>query len=138
MAGLKEKLTEPFQRLAREQDMLDNSWEQLEEHTDLVRLWPVRKKRLLEKILKPMQRWAAGLKQMARPMNMKRYKKEKKQMMRVRFPAFYSWEGFSKKFRLLVLKTLNLIRMTVIVGIVFGIIGLILYFFMKLFGIVKT
>lgn len=139
MTDFGKKLREPFQRYLKEQqELLDDSWVQMDAHRDVIYGWRLQKKRLLERILNPMRKWSEGLKRMAMPLpNRKRYFKEKKRLLRVKYPAIFSWGGFGKKFRLGYLSFLNIIRILFILSFFLGSLFLIVYLLMKAFSMVK-
>ncbi len=133
-----EKLATPFrQSLKDRQDLLDGGSQRLEENIELIRLWPDRKKKLQQLVLNPMQKWLTALKKMARPVkNYKRYRKEKKQLLRSKYPAIYSWSGFNLKASIGLLRVLNILRILIIISFVLGVIFLAGYFLMQLVGAV--
>ncbi|MCP5049065.1 MAG: hypothetical protein GY940_17985 [bacterium] len=136
---MKEKLKEPFLRHARDiQEQLDGGWEKLQQQEEVVRQWPVRKKRLTHVVLEPLRKWVEALKKMAQPLkNIKRYKKEKKRLNRAKYPSFYSWGGFMKRFQILIARSFNIVRILVILSVYFSILLLVGYLIMKLFTAIK-
>jgi hypothetical protein len=139
MTELSDKIREPFQRYLKEQqDLLQGSWEQLEHQQDVVYGWRIRKKRLLDRVMKPMQRWALGLKKMVFPLrNRKRYFKEKKRLMRAKHLSIYSWGGFAMRFKVFYMSFLNIIRIIFILTFFLGIFASIIYFLVKGLSLVK-
>jgi hypothetical protein len=129
-----DRLKEPFRRHLIEQNLLDGGIEQLEENKHLLSEWPDRKKKFLHTIVKPLQRWSSALNIMGRPLNLKRYKKEKRRLKLTGYPALYNWSFFTKKLQLMILRLLNILRILIILSVFGGALFLIGYSVAKLFG----
>lgn len=135
----KEALSSFFrQYLNDRQELLDNSIQNLDENVDIIRLWPVRKKKLHQRLLEPMKRWFTTLKNIVRPpRNLKRYNKEKKRLLRAQSPALLSRYGFNLKASIGLLWFLNLLRILIIISFTTGFVVLLGYVILKLFHIIK-
>jgi hypothetical protein len=138
MSNIKERLKEPFVKYSSDrEELLDSSWNQLVEHEEAIRLWPSTKKRLQKYIIEPLKKWTEALKRVSQPLNLKRYKKVKRRLLRARFPSIFSWSGFSKKFYLFYLRILNIIRILFILFIYFSIMMLFVFMLIKVFKMIK-
>jgi hypothetical protein len=126
------KLKEPFEDQLNQQHLqLDLAVAELDEVKDIINHWPARKKRITVGILKPMQKWSADLKKMASPLDMRKYKREKKRLLRFKNITWSHWRGFTLSLKLAVLWTLNMIRILVILSFYIGIILLVVFLVIK-------
>lgn len=137
MSQFTEKLKEPFEDQLNQQHLqLDLALAELDEIKDVINHWPARKKRIITGILKPMQKWSADLKKMAKPLDMRKYKREKKRLLRFNNITWSHWRGFTLSLKLAVLWTLNMIRILVILSFYIGIIILVVFLLIKGFEFV--
>jgi len=135
MSEFTEKLKEPFEQQLDEQSrLLDSGWAEFEDHKEIVHQWSARKNKVFNSIVKTMQQWTADLKKMARPLNLKRYKREKRRLMRAKHVALFSWGGFRKGLQLALLETLNIIRILIILTVYIGAILLLGFVIIKVIG----
>jgi hypothetical protein len=79
----------------------------------------------------------AALKQAARPLNMKVYNKEKRRLLRARFPSIFSLSGFAKSFKIFYLRMFNILRILFIISIFMGIVLLIVLALIKVFKLIQ-
>jgi hypothetical protein len=128
------KLKEPFEDQLNQQHLqLDLAFAELDEVKDIINHWPNRKKRIITGILKPMQKWSAQLKKMAKPLDMRKYKREKKQLLRFKNITWSHWHGFFLSLKLAFLWTLNMIRILMILSFYIGTILLAVFLVIKAF-----
>jgi uncharacterized membrane protein len=133
------KLKEPFEDQLNQQHLqLDLAFAELDEVKDIIIHWPARKKRIITGILKPMQKWSADLKKMASPLDMRKYKREKKRLQRFKNITWSHWRGFTLSLKLAFLWTLNMIRILVILSFYIGIILLVVFLLIKGFEFVGS
>jgi len=126
------KLKEPFEEQLNQQHLqLDLAFAELDEVKDIINHWPARKKRIITGILKPMQKWSAQLKKMAKPLDMRKYKREKKRLLRFKNITWSHWRGFFLSLKLAFLWTLNMIRILVILSFYIGTILLAVFLVIK-------
>lgn len=134
MSQLRETLKEPFENQLNQQLMqLDLAHAELVEQKEFIDHWPARKRKITTEILKPMRKWAGGLKKMARPLDMKKYKREKKRLLRFKHITWSHWRGFNLSLKVAFIWTLNMIRIMLILSFYFGIILLTVFLVMKSF-----
>jgi hypothetical protein len=128
-------LTEPFSELLNIRQLkLDSAVQELEEYKDTVNLWPTRKRRFHQNIIKPMDNWITRLRANARPFkNRKTYKKEKKKLFRVKHLWLFHKNGFIAKSQLTALITLNILRILLIFGFFITLVVAIVYGLIKIF-----
>ncbi len=137
MSKLTEKLKEPFDRQLNEQSkLLGSGWAELEEYKEVIYQWPARKGKIVNHIIKPMQKWIADLKKMARPLKLKRYKRAKRRLRRTRHATFNHWPGFRKGLKLLLLETLNITRILLILFFYIAVLLLLGFVIMKIIGFI--
>jgi hypothetical protein len=139
MSKFKAKLKEPFEDQLNQQHLqLDLAFAELEEVKDVIHNWPARKKRIITGILKPMQKWSAQLKKMAKPLDLRKYKREKKRLLRFKNITWSHWRGFTLSLKLAFLWTLNMIRILVILSFFIGIILLAVFLVIKGFEFIGS
>lgn len=132
MSKFTEKLKEPFEDQLNQQHLqLDLAFAELDEVKEVINHWPNRKKRIITGILKPMRKWSAQLKKMAKPLDMRKYKREKKRLLRFKNITWSHWRGFFLSLKLAFLWTINIIRILVILSFYIGIILLAVYLVIK-------
>jgi len=133
------KLKEPFEDQLNQQHLqLDLANAELDEVKDVLDHWPARKKRIFTGILKPMQKWSADLKKMTRPLDMRKYKRAKKRLLRFKNIAWNHWRGFSLSLKHAFLWTVNLIRILLILSFFIGIILSVVFLAIKAFEFVGS
>jgi hypothetical protein len=138
MSQFTEKLKEPFEDQLNQQHLqLDLALAELDEIKDIPNHWPARKKRIITGILKPMQKWSTDLKKMAKPLDMRKYKREKKRLLRFKNITWSHWRGFFLSLKLAFLWTINMIRILVILSFFIGIILLAVFLLLKGFEFVS-
>lgn len=115
--------------------LLDNAVTELEQYKDVVSLWPGRKRRILHHIAAKLDRWNASLKKLIRPLNLKAYKREKKRIIRAGNITFLHSRGFMARFKLQVLRTLNILRIVTVLGFFVGCFFLLIYLVVKGLGL---
>ena len=134
MSQFTEKLKEPFEDQLNQQHLqLDLAFAELDEVKEVINHWPNRKKRIVTGILRPMQKWSAQLKKMAKPLDMRKYKREKKRLLRFKNITWSHWRGFFLSLKFAFLWTLNMIRILVILSFYIGIILLAVFLVIKAF-----
>jgi hypothetical protein len=140
MSEMTEKLKEPFEHQLNQQLLqLDLANAELDEHKDIVNQWPVRKRKMMTGIIKPMKKWAADLRKIAIPLNsMKKYKREKKRLLRFKNITWCHWRGFILSFKVAFLWILNLIRILLILAFYIGMILLVVYLLIKGFEFIGS
>ena len=135
MSEFSEKLKEPFENPLNQQLLqLDLATAEMDEHKNLIQQWPVRKKKIADHIIKPLQQWAAALKKLASPLDLRRYKREKKRLLRFKTMATSSWRGFTLSSKVAFLWLLNLTRILLILSFYIGVILLAVYGLIKIFN----
>ena len=133
------KLKEPFEdQLSQQHLQLDLANAELDEVKEVINHWPARKKRIYTGILKPMQKWSADLKKMAKPLDMRKYKREKKRLLRFKNITWSHWRGFTLSLKLAFLWILNMIRILVILSFFIGIILLAVFLVIKGFEFIGS
>jgi hypothetical protein len=131
------KLKEPFEDQLNQQHLqLDLANAELEEVKDVIDHWPARKKRITTRILKPMQKWSANLKKMTRPLDMRKYKRAKKRLLRFKNITWSHWRGFTLSLKFALLWTLNMIRILLILAFFIGSALLVVFLLIKSFEFV--
>jgi hypothetical protein len=131
------KLKEPFENQLTQQHLqLDLANAELDEVKEVINHWPARKKRIYTGILKPMQKWSADLKKMAKPLDMRKYKREKKRLLRFKNITWSHWRGFTLSLKLAFLWAVNLIRILVILAFFIAVILLAVFLVIKGFEFV--
>jgi hypothetical protein len=131
------KLKEPFEDQLNQQHLqLDLAFAELDEVKDIINHWPARKKRVITGILKPMQKWSVQLKKMAKPLDMRKYKREKKRLLRFKNITWSHWRGFTLSLKLAFLWTLNMIRILLILSFFIAVILLVVFLLIKGFEFV--
>ncbi|UCH94669.1 MAG: hypothetical protein JSV88_31020 [Candidatus Aminicenantes bacterium] len=139
MAEFTGKLKEPFEHQLNQQLLqLDLANAELDEHKELINQWPARKRKITAGILKPMQKWAADLRKMAGPLDMRKYKREKKRLLRFKSITWCHWRGFTLSLKLAFLWTVNMIRILVILAFYIGIILLVVFLVIKAFEFIGS
>jgi hypothetical protein len=139
MSQFTEKLKEPFEDQLNQQHLqLDLALAEIDEVKEVINHWPNRKKRIVTGILKPMQKWSAQLKKMAKPLDMRKYKREKKRLLRFKNITWSHWRGFFLSLKRAFLWTLNIIRILVILSFYIGIILLAVFLVIKAFEFIGS
>ena len=139
MSEFTRKLKEPFEdQLSQQHLQLDLANAELDEIKEVINHWPARKKRIYTGILKPMQKWSADLKKMAKPLDMRKYKREKKRLLRFKNITWSHWRGFTLSLKLAFLWILNMIRILMILSFFIGIILLAVFLVIKGFEFIGS
>ena len=134
MSQFTEKLKEPFEDQLNQQHLqLDLAFAELDEVKEAINHWPNRKKRIITRILKPMQKWSAQLKKMTKPLDMRKYKREKKRLLRFKNITWGHWRGFFLSLKFAILWIINIIRILVILSFYIGILLLAVFLVIKAF-----
>lgn len=115
--------------------LLDNAVTELEQYKAIVSVWPGRKQRIRQYIAAKLNRWAAALKKLIRPLNLKPYKREKKRIIRAANVTFFHYRGFMARSRLMAFRILNILRICIILGMFAGGFFLLIYLVVKVFGL---
>jgi hypothetical protein len=137
MSEFTEKLKEPFEeQLNYQLSRLNSAVDEMEAQREIVMQWPARRKRVVNGIILPIQKWTAMLKSMTRPLNVRPYKREKKRLLRAKGLTWFHWRGFMAKSQLTLLRLLNIIRILLILGFSIGTILLVGYLIVKVFGLI--
>ena len=137
MAEFIEKLKQPFEESLNYQvSRLNKAVEEMNGQKEVISRWPVRKNRIARGIIKPLGQWRAMLKQMTRPMIWKRYKREKKRLLQAKNLTWFHWRGFIASTHLAALRILNIIRILLILGFSIGVLLLVGYVIVKVFGLI--
>jgi hypothetical protein len=137
MSEFTEKLKEPFEeQLNYQLSRLNSAMDEIEAQREIVGQWPARKKRIVNGILSPIQKWSAMLKNMTRPLDVRPYKREKKRLLRAKSLTWFHWRGFMAKSQLTVLRIANIVRILLIMGFSIGTILLVGYLIVKVFGLI--
>jgi len=133
------KLKEPFEDQLNQQHLqLDLANAELDEVKEVLDHWPARKKRIFTGILKPVQKWSADLKKMTRPLDMRKYKRAKKRLLRFKNIAWSHWRGFSLSLKHAFLWALNIIRILLILSFFIGIILAVVFLVIKTFNFIGS
>jgi hypothetical protein len=121
MSQYSDKLKESFENPLNQQLLqMDLANAELDEQEPVIRNWPIQKKRITTVIIRPMQKWAADLKRITKPLNLKKYKREKKRFSRYKNITWSNWQGFWLRFKLTFLWTMNVIRILMILAFFIG------------------
>ncbi len=135
---IKDRLSQPFQQHTKQmEEQLDGGSRQLDQQIEVVREWPLRRRKLHHYVITPLRKWVEALKQVSMPFNLKLYKKEKKKMRRAKYVTIYSWAGFSKKLQLFIMRTLNILRILIIISVFLGTLLFIGYLVMRVFEAIR-
>jgi hypothetical protein len=128
MTDLTEELKEALQgQLRQQEELLRVARDRFEDSRDIINRWPARKKKFGRGFFTRFDRWKAQLKHVIRPLNLKRYKREKKRLKRAGNVLFGSRQGQ----RLLMLKFLNILRFLMLIIIYFGMPAFLIYLALK-------
>jgi hypothetical protein len=135
LSEFSEKLKEPFENPLNQQLLqLDLATAEMDEHKNIIQEWPVRKKKIAGQIIKALHQWAANLKKITSPLDLRRYKREKKRLLRFKIMATSSWRGFTLNSKVALLWCLNLTRILLILSFYIGSILLAVYGLIKVFN----
>jgi len=139
MSEFTAKLKAPFEdQLSQQFLQLDLANAELDEIKDVINQWPAQKKRITTRILKPMQKWSASLKKMVKPLDMRKYKREKKRLLRLKNITWSHWRGFFLSLKLAFLWTVNILRILLILSFFIGIILLVVFLVIQAFEFVGS
>jgi len=137
MSEFTEKLKQPFEEaLDYQVSRLNKAAAEMDGQKEVMSQWPIRKSRIVRGIIKPLERWRAMLRQITRPMTWKRYKREKKRLLRARNLTWFHWRGFIASTQLAALRILNIIRILLVLGFSIGILLLVGYLIVKVFSLI--
>ena len=133
MTEISAKLKEPFENhLSQQLLQLDLAHAEMEDHKTTIDQWPVHKKKIIDVILKPMKAWAADLKRVAAPLDLKKYKRAKRKLLRFKRITWSGWAGFGLSFKKAVLWVINLVRILLILSVYIAMAALVGFIFIKI------
>jgi hypothetical protein len=136
MSDFSEKFKEPFEeQLSRQLELLDTAVEDFNAQKPVIEGWPARKKRLKSGVIMSMERWKAKMRHMARPMDWKPFKRQKKRLIRSSI-FWYQRRGFAAKSGVALLRLFNILRILLILSTSIAAIFLLGYGIVKLFTLI--